>query len=63
MKRKSDDVVRERVAKTDAEGIEVTMPKRSMLFAGFVVRLWKKRTSRRVMMFGELVEGKGYPRG
>ena len=49
-------------AKTASESIEAIVRKRRMMFAGFVARMGEERLPQRVM-FGELVEGKGYSGG
>ena len=49
-------------AEADSESIDVTMRKRRTFFVGFVANLEKKRLPRRVM-FGKLVEVKGYTPG
>ena len=50
------------LAKTASESIEAIVPKRRILFAGFVARTGEERLPQRVM-FGELVGGKGYSGG
>ena len=44
--------------KTDSEGMEATVHRRRILFAGFMIRV-RERLPRRVM-FGEMVGGNGY---
>ena len=64
-KRKRDDHTlsyADELAKTDSESIEATVRKRRILFAGFVAGMGGERLPQRVM-FGELVEGKGYSGG
>ena len=50
------------LAETTSENIEVIVRKQRILFAGLVARIGEERLPQRVM-FGELVEGKGYPGG
>ena len=50
------------LAKTASEGIEAIVRKGRILFAGFVARMGEERLPQRVM-FGELVDGKGYSGG
>lgn len=44
---------------TDSEGVETTVYRLRLLFAGFVANIGEESLSRRVM-FGEIVRGKGY---
>ena len=50
------------LAKTASQSTEAIVRKQRILFAGFVVRMGEERLPQRVM-FGELVEGKGYSGG
>ena len=50
------------LAQTASESIETKVRKRGILFAGFVARMGEKRPPQRVM-FGELVQGRGYSGG
>ena len=64
-KRKRDDHTlsyADALAKTASESIEAIVPKRRILFAGFVAHTGEERLPQRVM-FGELVGGKGYSGG
>ena len=64
-KRKRDDHTlsyADEFAKTASESIEAIVRKRRILFAGVVARMGEERLPQRVM-FGELVEGKGYSGG
>ena len=45
--------------RTDSESVQMTMRRRRVLFAGFVVRMGEELLSRRVV-FGEMLGGKGY---
>ena len=48
--------------KTNSESVETTVRRRRILFAGFVACMGEERLPRRVM-FGEMLEGKGYSGG
>ena len=64
-KRKYDDHTlsyADALAKTDSEGIEATVRKRRIWFAGFVARMGEERLPWRAT-FMELVGGKGYSAG
>ena len=47
---------------TDSESVEKTVRRRRIMFAGFIARMGEERLPRRVM-FGEMLEGKGYSGG
>ena len=60
-KRKREDHVlsyANALLRTDSESVHTTVPRRRIMFAGFVVRTGEERLPRRVM-FGEMLGGKG----
>ena len=50
------------ILRTDSESVETTVRRRRILIAGFVERMGEERLPRRVM-FGEMLQGKGYSGG
>ena len=47
---------------TDSESVETTVPRRGILFAGFVARIGEERLPRRVV-FAEILGDTGYAGG
>ena len=48
--------------RTDSASVETKVRRRRIMFAGFIARMGEERLPRRVM-FGEMLEGKGYSGG
>ena len=64
-KRKREDHILSYVnalLRTDSEGVETTVNRQRIVFAGFVARMGEERRPRRVM-FEEMFGGKGYSGG